>query len=277
MREGSRFFEERSAVFDALRRIARRLDEIDVPYAVTGGMALFHHGFRRFTEHVDILVSGESLRTIHQSLQGLGYLPPHPHSKHLRDTESGVRIEFLRSGDFPGDGKPKPVMFPDPAGVAIESGGVKYLKLDTLIELKLASGMTDAGRLRDLSDVLELIKTLNLPRDYAAALNPYVREQFDELWRQAVRRYVRLRHSGGLTAKAGSIADIVALLRAAADQLEGMRQDGVVMEPVDGLKDDCVRLVTSDPLVARKYDMVEESEFWEVESEEARVGSSTWC
>ena len=56
--EGSRFFEEKSAVQDALRRIARRLDELGVPYAVGGGLAVFIHGFRRFTEDIDILVIG---------------------------------------------------------------------------------------------------------------------------------------------------------------------------------------------------------------------------
>ena len=80
----------------------------------------------------------------------------------LRDTESGVRVEFLVTGQFPGDGKPKPVAFPDPARVAFEKDGVKYLSLPALIELKLASGMTNPVRLKDLADVMELVK---LPRE----------------------------------------------------------------------------------------------------------------
>ena len=74
--EGSRHFEEKSAVQDALKKITHRLDTLGIPYAVAGGMALFRHGFRRFTEDVDILVSAESLKLIHQKLDGLGYLPP---------------------------------------------------------------------------------------------------------------------------------------------------------------------------------------------------------
>src|SRR5437764_14363471 len=110
--EGSRHFEERSAVQDTLRRIARRLEEIGVPYAVVGGMALFQHGLRRFTEDVDILVTKDGLKQIHAQLDGLGYLPPHRMSKHLRDTDLGVRIEFLTTGEYPGDGKQKPDTFP---------------------------------------------------------------------------------------------------------------------------------------------------------------------
>ena len=186
--EGSRHFEEKSAVQETLRRIARRLDAIGVPYAISGGMALFHHGYRRFTEVVDVLVSREGLAKVRESLAGLGYVPTHAGSKNLRDSQSGVRIDFLVAGEFPGDGKPKPVAFPDPgqsfgnpAGVTIEHDGVRYLGLATLVDLKLASGMTNPGRLRDLSDVLELIRVLGLPADFAGRLNPFVRSKFLEL------------------------------------------------------------------------------------------------
>ena len=57
LNQGSRHFEEDSAVFQALRRIAKRLKSLDIPYAVVGGMALFRYGLRRFTEDVDILVT----------------------------------------------------------------------------------------------------------------------------------------------------------------------------------------------------------------------------
>ena len=85
---------------------------LNIPYAVAGGMALFSHGFRRFTEDVDILVTREGLDRLHRELEGLGYVPLFPGSKNLRDADSGVRVEFLVTGDFPGDGKPKPVAFP---------------------------------------------------------------------------------------------------------------------------------------------------------------------
>ena len=144
--EGSIFFEDKGAVQQAMRRIAKRLDELGVPYAIVGGMALFQHGFRRFTEDVDILVTREGLTTIHENLRGRGYLPPFAASKHLRDTELGVKVEFLVSGGYPGDGKPKPVAFPDPATVSVEMDGRKYIGLTTLIELKLASGISNEQR-----------------------------------------------------------------------------------------------------------------------------------
>jgi hypothetical protein len=180
--EGSRHFEERSAVFDALHKITGRLEELGIPYAIIGAMALFQHGLRRFTEDVDILVTKEGLKRIHEALEGLGWVAPHAHSKHLRDTELGVRIEFLTTGEYPGDGKKKPVAFPDPEAVSFESDGIRYMNLPSLVELKLASGMTSPSRLKDLADVLELIKVLDLPADFSEQLNAYVREKYLELW-----------------------------------------------------------------------------------------------
>jgi hypothetical protein len=180
--EGSLFFEGEGAVQKAMRRISQRLEQLNIPYAIVGGMALFQHGFRRFTEDVDLLVTDEGLKQIHEELEGRGYLPSFPNSRSLRDTELGVKIEFLVTGGFPGDGKPKPVSFPDPSAIAMEIDGRKYVPLATLIELKLASGMTSAGRLKDLADVQELIKALRLPIEFADQLDPYVRDKFRELW-----------------------------------------------------------------------------------------------
>ena len=261
--EASRHFEGTSAVFDALRKIARRLDDLEIPYAVVGGMALFVHGYRRTTDDVDILVTKGDLKTIHDHLEGLGYRPPHPKSKHLRDTENGVRIEFLTTGDYPGDGKVKPVSFPSPAEVSFESEGIKYIELDKLIELKLASGISNASRLRDLSDAMELIRTLNLPEGYAERLDPSVREKYGELWRQGRRRYVLAWRNTRLTSVSATIEDMIASLRGAAETLERMSRDGVIFEPGSGTGDDHALLVTTDPDVARRYDMIEESEYWD--------------
>lgn len=81
IREGSMHFEGRSAVQETLRRVTKRLGELGIDYAVVGGMALFAHGLRRFTEDVDILVTREGLRQVHQILEGSRYRPPFLGSK----------------------------------------------------------------------------------------------------------------------------------------------------------------------------------------------------
>src|SRR6185437_7712920 len=157
MSEGSLFFDGQGRVQKSLIRIAGRLDELGIPYAVAGGMALFAHGYQRFTDDIDILMTREDLDRIHEELDGRGWIRPFSTSKNLRDAQTGVRIEFLISGGFPGDGKPKPVMFPAPADVAVDIGGIKYVGLQAFIELKLASGMSGQNRDKDFVDVNELI------------------------------------------------------------------------------------------------------------------------
>lgn len=182
MSEGSRFFAGDSDVHKALRRIAGRLTELGIPYAVAGGMALVAHGYRRFTDDVDILVTEEGLERIHEELDGRGFVRPFAASKNLRETETRVKIEFLVAGKYPGDGREKPVQFPNPDAVSFEREGIAFLNLPTLIELKLASGMSGAGRRKDLADVQELVKSLALPRDFGGQLNEYVRAMYEELY-----------------------------------------------------------------------------------------------
>jgi hypothetical protein len=99
----------------------------------------------------------------------------------VRDTETGVSVDFVLTGDFPGDGLPKPVAFPDPK-IANRHERLALLPLPALVELKLASGMTAPHRLRDLADVIELIRSAALGRDFAARLHPFVQAKYDELW-----------------------------------------------------------------------------------------------
>jgi hypothetical protein len=162
LEEGGMFFDRRSAVHETLQRLAKALSEIEVDYAVAGAMAMFLHGFRRFNEVVDVIVTREGLQKIHESLEGRGYLKPFEASKNLRDTKTGVKIDFLISGQFPGDGKPGPVSFPIPANASIDKDGIRVVSLPRLVELKLASGQA-AHRIKDLGDAQQLIQQLGLP------------------------------------------------------------------------------------------------------------------
>lgn len=175
---------KREDVERALERITDRLAEEGIDYAVIGGMALVAHGYVRFTNDVDLLTTPEGLDAIHKRLVGRGWVPKFPGArKALRDTDSGVTVEFLTTGEYPGDGKPKPVAFPDPSNASVEIDGRSVITLPKLIELKLASGMTASHRnLRDLGDVQALIEHFELPRELADELDPFVRDEYLRLW-----------------------------------------------------------------------------------------------
>jgi hypothetical protein len=182
--EGSMHFEEKSAVHATLRNLTRALNELDVDYAVAGSMAMFLHGYRRFTEDVDVLVTREGLAKIHEALEGRGYVKPFAASKNLRDARTGVRIDFLISGQFPGDGKPGPVAFPVPADASVERNGMRVLSLPKWVELKLASGRLPARR-RDWADIQDVVRALKLPREFSASLDSSLRDSFEILWDEA--------------------------------------------------------------------------------------------
>jgi hypothetical protein len=180
-----RFFMGDADVQRALLALAEALDRDGIPYAIGGAMALNAYGYERVTKDVDVILSADGLAAFKHAHLGRGYVEKFPGSRGMRDTAHNVAIDVLIAGEYPGDGRPKPIAFPDPARVAIRDGGVALVPLDTLIELKLASGMTAPHRLRDLADVLELVRIRRLPLDLADALDPYVRAKYRELWTAA--------------------------------------------------------------------------------------------
>ena len=72
--------------------------------------------------------------------------------------------------------------FPDPAASSEEIDGLRVIRLETLIELKLASGLSAPHRIKDLADVQQLIEVLNLPSEIASRLKPSVRGEYLRLW-----------------------------------------------------------------------------------------------
>ncbi|CAN5855870.1 hypothetical protein BH11MYX4_BH11MYX4_11630 [soil metagenome] len=87
----------------------------------------------------------------------------------MRDTEFNVKIDVLITGDYPGDGKPK------------------VLPVNHLVELKLASGLTNADRMKDLADVQELIRAAKLPLELGQELSPMVQAKYVEIWNATKR------------------------------------------------------------------------------------------
>jgi Uncharacterised nucleotidyltransferase len=177
------FFMKESPVHKTLRDLARRLPEHNIDYAVIGGMALNFHGYERVTVDIDLLLTQQGLERFAEKLAGLGYVPVYPGAKkHFKHAETGVQVEIITTGEYPGDGKPKEVAFPDPASVAEDVGGIKVIRLVSLIELKLASGLSAPHRIKDLADVQQLIERLNLPQDLDQQLKPSVRAEYNRLW-----------------------------------------------------------------------------------------------
>lgn len=188
LREAGAYFAGAGALHVTLERLAQRLLAEGIAYALIGGLAMAEHGYARLTEDINLVLTPAGLDRFSRRLVGRGYRPAFQGArKTFRDADTGVRIEILTSGEFPGDGLSKPVAFPDPGlpGVAIEIDGVYVIALDRLIELNLASGLSAPHRLRDLADVQDLIVRLDLPLSLAETIDASVRAKYAELWEQA--------------------------------------------------------------------------------------------
>jgi hypothetical protein len=180
------FFMKKGIVFETMRRLARQLEGEGIAYAIIGGMALAAHGYVRMTLDVDVLLTPEGLARFREKLVGRGYVAGYPGAeKSFRDSQTNVKIEIITAGEFPGDGLPKPVSFPDPEDQTIEEDAVHVINLEKLIELKLASGLSAGNRLRDLADVQDLIMALNLPLELADSLDPSVSPEYRRIWMAA--------------------------------------------------------------------------------------------
>ena len=174
-----------SKVQRTLEGIATRLGEMGIDFALAGGLAVGVRGHLRLTVDVDLLITTEGLTRFKARWLHRGYVEKFPGSRGVRDGETGVPIDFLVTGEFPGDGRPKSIRFPDPASVPKAEGAYRVLDLRTLIELKLAAGLSAPDRLQDLADVLSLVRANGLQESFAEALDSSVREKYRELWAAA--------------------------------------------------------------------------------------------
>ncbi len=180
------FFMENSPIHETMRRLAKTFSEMQISFAIAGAMAANAHGHRRTTSDVDILIRREDLLRFKERWIELDWVDKFEGSKNFRDAVTNVNVDTLIVGEYPGDGLPKPIAFPQPEAVSQRNEeGLPFISLKTLIELKLASGMTAAHRLQNLADVMNLIRANKLGLEYRETLNPYVVSKFEEMWRAA--------------------------------------------------------------------------------------------
>jgi hypothetical protein len=166
LRELDPFFAGTGVVHQTLRRIVKTLAELRVRHAVTGAMALNAHGYRRATIDVDIAVLTEDFGGLQEKLLAHGYGSVPNKKRSIRDTATMVRIDV-----FPCQ------------NLSVQSvDGVDYQTLAQLLETKLSIGLAGPGYIKHLGDVVETIKVLRLPLDFATLLREDVRRKFEEFW-----------------------------------------------------------------------------------------------
>jgi hypothetical protein len=168
---------ETSGLVKAARAAAATLAEHDIPHLVIGGLAVQEHGYPRLTLDVDLVVP-DVLKAVEWLTADLAGTFKRDSKVEDRVTHSATRvaIDLLPAGRVVKRGCLVP--FPAPGKV---TGQLQIVPLASLISLKLDSATNSPlRRLRDKTDVVELITRRNLARDLGVA-EP-VRQAYLELW-----------------------------------------------------------------------------------------------
>lgn len=175
LEEIDRFFEKRDKVHQMMRRLARRLEKANVPYAIMGGMAVNAHGGRRTTDDVDVLLTPEGFELFRQTCVGAAYENVTGWARRFTEKQSGVGVDIFLTGGHPGRGEPGPIQFPNPVDARTEIEKVQVIKFAELIQLKLA-----ARRYCDFGDVVLLIRVHHLDESFTQQLHSCVWQDYIE-------------------------------------------------------------------------------------------------
>jgi hypothetical protein len=166
-----------SGLVGSARDAVAVLAEHDISHLIVGGLAVQEHGYPRVTIDVDIVVPDvlEAVEFLTASVTGPFYRVPKVEDR-VEDRRNGVKIDLLPAGKVLKLGCKIP--FPEPAKVAEQ---IQFVSLEDLISLKLDSwSASPVRRHKDKTDVIELIKYRNLPRNLA--VNPAVRALYTKTW-----------------------------------------------------------------------------------------------
>lgn len=156
-----------------MRKAVRLLAEAGIPSLVVGGYAVQENGYARFTSDVDIIVPDVAQARETLSTKGFHEIPGSRMT--VTDRVTKIEIDLLPGGGSIGPG---PLPLPLPTNVSTQP---TIADLRTLIEIKLSSYLgSPRSRLRDLADVIELIKANRMLRTFD--LHPEVAGQYLESW-----------------------------------------------------------------------------------------------
>lgn len=166
-----------SGVLEAARTAASLLAEHDIPHLIVGGIAVQEHGYPRVTIDVDMVVPDvlEAVEFLTASLTGPFFRVPDVADR-VEDRRTHTFVDLLPAGRVVKRGCQVP--FPQPTKLA---GDLQIATLEELVSLKLDSwANSPLKRLRDKTDVVELILRRKLPR--SLAVNPVIRPLYEETW-----------------------------------------------------------------------------------------------
>jgi len=172
-----------------IKALNRLLHAAQAEAVLGGGWAVWRHGYvGRVTQDVDVVLPADRVAEVLRVAPVIGFdVLPRPAGRwpKLLHKETGIQVDILPEGERPGTpSRPAPTTLSHPRTLGAQGATLRYITFPALIQLKLA-----AGRARDESDVVELIRTnpgeTEAVRRYLAAIHADYVSAFDRLVQRA--------------------------------------------------------------------------------------------
>jgi hypothetical protein len=145
----------------------------------------------RVTQDIDIVLPADRIAEFLRVAAGSGFevLPQQADRwPKVRYKDADMKVDILPEGARPGtSARPAPTTIPAPLDMGAVRTSLRYIRLPSLVELKIA-----AGRVRDEADVVELIRAnlaeVDSIRSHLATVNSDYVAAFDRLVERALEQ-----------------------------------------------------------------------------------------
>ncbi|HEX5103654.1 MAG TPA: hypothetical protein VFV87_07590 [Pirellulaceae bacterium] len=242
----------------AFRSVARWLEERQFSYAEIDHLAMFHHGFREYSEQVVLLVERPALEALRAEF-GHSSVAESPWT--FIEPETGVPVivhsEIALSNA-------EPIRLVDLATGLEAEDGLRFIGLADLVSLKLAARRVDGAVNRGVAEVQQLILALCLTQEFGSTLHAAARESYRKICSAidaSCGNYLLLWESGEEVSQAPTFDELISASPAHSDKLRDMQRDGVTIFSARPSYKGRALLSTNNRAIARKYDMHHESEY----------------
>jgi predicted nucleotidyltransferase len=136
-----------------LRDLLTALDGAGIRHAIIGGIAVNIHGHVRATRDVDLLIAIEQEGELHELMTELGYLTLDRRAELSSYVRGNERADFLHANR-----EISRNLLMEAESVTFAGVAIPVVSIEGLLGFKIQALNDDPSRLRDLSDMLELLR-----------------------------------------------------------------------------------------------------------------------
>lgn len=153
-------------ILNLAREVSAAIEAAGCEGGIVGGVAVFLHGYPRTTVDIDAYVTDR--KRVAEELEKRGF-------RWVEGRRQWEKNEFPAQLLAPND------------DIGFHPGrfsrlqGIRTVALGDLISMKLSSGTRHIHRMKDLADVVELMKRLKLDKSFAPRVTPGLRAEFKKL------------------------------------------------------------------------------------------------